>query len=82
MEKKQIITGMHSHKCIIFGGDGVNALGVVRSLGEKGIKSYVIRLHPTEHIPPIESSKYVIRTWLAKTVANNDEAVLTLDIDS
>lgn len=55
------------HKFIIFGGDGINALGVVRSLGEKGINSYVIRLHPTEHIPPIETSKYVIRTWLAKS---------------
>lgn len=58
---------LHSHKFIIFGGDGINALGVVRSLGEMGIKSYVIRLHPTEHIPPIETSKYVLRTWLAKT---------------
>ena len=56
-----------SHKFIIFGGDGINALGVVRSLGEMGIHSYVIRLHPTEHIPPVETSKYVLRTWLAKT---------------
>lgn len=58
---------LHSHKFIIFGGDGINALGVVRCLGDMGINSYVIRLHPTEHIPPIETSKYVLRTWLAKT---------------
>lgn len=56
-----------SHKFVIFGGDGINALGVVRSLGEMGINSYVIRLHPSEHTPPVETSKYVLRTWLAKT---------------
>lgn len=55
------------HKYVIFGGDGINAIGVVRSLGEAGIKPYVIRLHPTEHIPPVETSKYVVKAWLAKT---------------
>ena len=58
---------IHLHKFIIFGGDGINALGVVRSLGETGIKSYVIRLDPTKHIPPVDTSKYVIQTWLAQT---------------
>ena len=37
---------MKSHKFIIFGYDHYNALGVVRSLGEKGIAPIVI-LHKT-----------------------------------
>ena len=37
---------MRSHKFIIFGYDHYNALGVVRSLGEKGISPIVI-LHKT-----------------------------------
>ena len=69
---------LHSHKFIIFGGDGINALGIVRSLGEMGIQSNVIRLTRSEHIPPIETSKYVTNVWYAK----NPEEVLTILLEN
>lgn len=46
------------HLHIVICGDNVNSLGVVRSLGEKGVKPIVILVQES-HIPVVEHSKYV-----------------------
>ncbi len=59
---KEIMSNIKDHKFIIFAIEGFNTLGVVRALGDAGIKSYLVltdRSYLTHH------SKYVIETHLA-----------------
>lgn len=55
----------------IVGGNHHNALGVIRSLGEKGIKPNVI-IQCEESIPYIGKSKYIHNSWIVKT---DDEVI-------
>lgn len=54
------------HKFIIAGGDGINPLGIVRSLGEEGINSSAIRLRHSNHWASVNTSKYVTQVDYAK----------------
>lgn len=47
------------HKFIVIGGDAVNALGVIRSLGEAGLKAHVIGEWEPNHRAALSKSKYV-----------------------
>ncbi len=51
-------TTYKGHKFILAGGDGINPLGIVRSLGEAGYKSYVVRVEEPRHTS-IHTSRYV-----------------------
>ena len=61
-------------KYIIFGGDGINPLGIVRSLGEVGIESDIIRFRESAHLATIETSKYVRNAYYGDT----NEELLTI----
>lgn len=63
-----------SRKYIIFGGDGLNALGIARSLGEIGIKTDIIRIKESAHFATIEKSKYVNEVFYG----NTSEDLLTI----
>lgn len=67
---------IRNHKFIVFCQDHYNPLGIIRSLGEKGIKSYVIleSLHPIM----INHSKYVERLHLVKTKEEGLQLLLNL----
>ncbi len=54
-------------KYILFGGDGLNALGIVRSLGEIGIRTDIIRTKESPHIATIEKSRYVNKAYYGTT---------------
>lgn len=54
-------------KYIIFGGDGINPLGIVRSLGEVGIETDIIRFKESAHFATIETSKYVRKAYYGDT---------------
>ncbi len=56
-----------NRKYIIFGGDGINPLGIVRSLGEVGIETDIIRFRESSHFATIETSKYVQKTYYGDT---------------
>lgn len=56
-----------NRKYIIFGGDGLNALGIVRSLGEIGIRTDIIRSKESPHLATIEKSKYVNKVYYGIT---------------
>ena len=56
-----------NRKYIIFGGDGINPLGIVRSLGEIGIKTDIIRYVESEHFATVEKSKYVNKAYYGTT---------------
>lgn len=63
-----------NNKILIVGGDHYNTLGIVESLGQKGLSSYVI-LHGSnigKKLNYVLKSKYVIKGWVCKT----DEEVL------
>ena len=47
------------HLFIVISGDNGNALGVVRSLGEAGIKPILVYLVDDSHIPMLLYSKYI-----------------------
>ncbi len=47
------------HKFIVIGGDAVNALGVIWSLGNVGIKSYILGEWEPQHKAALSKSKYV-----------------------
>ena len=64
----------HDRKYIIFGGDGINPLGIVRSLGEVGIESDIIRFRESAHLATIETSKYVRNAYYGDT----NEELLTI----
>lgn len=56
-----------NRKYIIFGGDGLNPLGIIRSLGEIGLKSDIICFKESAHLPTIEKSKYVDKAYYGCT---------------
>ena len=47
------------HKFIIVGADGLNALGIVRSLGEIGIRACLIRVKESSQKSLVKASRYV-----------------------
>lgn len=48
---------------VVIGGGSYNDLGVIRSLGERGLQS--VYLTDGEHIIPIKKSKYLLSTFIA-----------------
>lgn len=56
--KKKAIPEVASHKHLVLCGDNLNALSIIRSLGEVGIKPIAIMLKGN-HIPLVEKSRYV-----------------------
>lgn len=48
---------------VVIGGGSYNDLGVIRSLGERGLQS--VYLTDGEHIVPIKKSKYLLSTFIA-----------------
>lgn len=65
---------IQNHKFIVFGRDGLNTLGVVRSLGEAGIKPYLVLWTKPELS---KFSKYVQRCYLALTLDAGLQLVLS-----
>lgn len=61
---------LKKHKFIVIGGDAVNALGVIRSLGEVGIKTHILGEWEPNHNAALSKSKYVESV---NVVQNNDE---------
>ena len=60
-----VITGIQDHKFIVFGRDGINTLGVVRCLGEEGIRPYLVLWTKPELS---KFSKYVQECYLTGTL--------------
>ena len=60
-------------RVFVIGGNHHNTLGVIRSLGEKGINPYVI-IQCNVHHPYIRKSRYISKSWLVGT----DEEVLLI----
>lgn len=58
---------IRKHKFIVIGGDAVNALGVIWSLGEAGIQSYVIGEWNSKHHAALSKSKYVASVDVAQS---------------
>lgn len=61
------MANFRDHKFIICGGDGLNPLGIIRSLGKEGIYSYVISKKLREGRPIIATSKYVKQVLYAES---------------
>ena len=55
-----------NNKVIVFGGNHHNTLGVIRSLGEKGVNSYVL-IHDDSRKSFVLKSKYIIKGWIFPT---------------
>lgn len=71
MENKTVnIEEIQKHKFIVIGGDAVNALGVIRSLGEAGIKTHILGEWAPNHNAALSQSKYVESV---EVVQNNDD---------
>lgn len=71
----QIDIELRKHKFIVFCYDHYTPLGVIRSLGERGIKSDVILI--SEHPCMINHSKYVQNLHLVKTTEEGYHVLLT-----
>lgn len=59
------------NKVIVIGGDHHNTLGVIRGLGERGIKTELILVTPSERTF-VDASKYIEKKW---KVDDNEKAV-------
>lgn len=64
------IEEVKKHKFIVIGGDAVNALGIIRSLGEVGIKTHVLGEWEHNHRAALSKSRYVESVDVAQ---GNDE---------
>ena len=60
-------------KVFVIGGNHHNTLGVIRSLGKRGIRPYVI-IQKKKKKPYIRLSKYIHEYW----IVNSDSEVLDL----
>lgn len=61
------MANLRDHKFIICGGDGLNPLGIVRSLGKEGIHSYVISKKLKSGRPLIATSRFVTEVLYAES---------------
>ena len=57
---------IENHKCIVFGPDHYNPLGVIRSLGEKGV--YPIVILWAEKPVLVNHSKYISELYVVKSI--------------
>lgn len=57
---------LYGHKCIVFGPDHYNPLGVIRSLGEEGINPIVILW--TEKPNLVNHSKYISKLYVVASI--------------
>ena len=64
---------------IIIGGNHINALGVMRSLGEKGIKSFYIMTSPDQSY--CKKCKYIKKYWAIKEEENEILNILRNEIN-
>ncbi len=67
-----------NHKFIICGGDGLNPLGIIRSLGEVGIHPYVISNKSQRTRPIIARSRYIEQVFYAES--DNGEIDLLINV--
>ena len=58
-KKKVIMSQLEQHLFIVISGDNGNALGIVRALGEAGIKPVLIYLVEETHLPLLIKSRYL-----------------------
>lgn len=68
------ISMIQDHKFIVFGCEGFNALGVVRALGEAGVRPYLVLWDKAELT---YCSKYVQGFYLSHTLENGIQYILT-----
>ena len=71
---KEIDVIIMCNKVIVIGGDHHNTLGVIRSLGEKGLRPDLILVSPI-CTSFVDASKYIEKSW---KVENDDEAIRLL----
>lgn len=64
-------------KYISFGADGINPLGIIRSLGQMGIKTDVIRDRVSSHLASIDKSRYVNKVFYSDS--NEESLKILLD---
>ena len=62
-----------TNRIFVIGGNHHNALGVIRSLGERGIQPYVVIQCPRKK-PYVSYSRYIHRSWIVES----DEEVLAI----
>lgn len=65
---------IQEHKFIVFGCEGFNALGVVRALGEAGIRPYLVLW---DYAELSVYSKYVQESYLSHTIENGIQYMLS-----
>ena len=65
------------NEVIVIGEDHINALGVIRALGEHGIKPLVIAISNYKK-PSIVKSRYVKQSWICK---KEEDAIAVLQYD-
>lgn len=66
---------VYLHKHILICGDNINSLGIIRSLGEKGIRPIVIVVEEG-HIPLVSKSKYVSKLIKTESFEESYEELL------
>lgn len=66
---------LFNNKVVVFGGNHHNTLGVVRSLGEKGIKSYAIIHGGRDSF--VSKSRYIKKYWLTENEECGIELLIT-----
>ncbi len=64
------------HKIIVFGENHHNTLGLIRSLGEMGLFSYLILVNPNKTYPFVEKSRYIKKTWIVYNVDDGLSLIL------
>lgn len=62
------------NKVVVIGLDHSNTLGVVRSLGENGVKPYLFIISDTKFVAT-KHSKYCLKKWVCK---DEEEAIFTM----
>ena len=69
-----------NNKIIVIGGNHHNTLGVIRALGEKGIKSYAIITNDNK-FSFVKKSKYIIKSYIVKESKDEILNILLNDFD-
>ena len=71
---EDVATKILDHKFIVFGRDGINTLGVIRALGEAGIRPYLVLWTRPELS---KYSKYVQECYLSFTLEKGFQYILS-----
>ena len=68
---------LETPKIIVFGENHHNTLGLIRSLGEVGLRPYLVLVKSNVLYPFVSKSRYIKKAWVVDNVRDGLDIILS-----